>query len=1106
MKNYLKVFIAAMLSICGAMTASGSVNGNVYTNEPATAFWAMNATDNLNATVTPEGVFSLVAFDYGDMQITGMGGCTMKNGSDAGVKLIKFKPAGSTKSIEWSIKPTKGLTFTPTHISGYVNRYGTDAENCVTITMIKEDGTSVDIGTWTALRQGNPNSKDYDVNGIHMFDVELTASQQAQLMTNGTLKIIGKVGVGSTKELGYGQVKVEGTVSGTLETVARYSLNVQNAPAEGGNITKTPNATEYDVDTDVTLVATPNFGYHFTNWTLSDGTVAGTDTKLIHKVKKNETVTANYTKVNTYALNVALEGDAIKHMVVLSPAPTIINGKNMYEEGQKVTATALNNDILTFSNWNTGETSSSIDIFMNSDVDITATYSAIDYIVGWDFYEPGGNSRVADFFSTNDNDVTTMVMIDATGKEKGFYLRPYNNSYEGKTCALNWNALAEKYFYQTKINAQDFMNIRVKSQMMYNYNAYTVQRLEASLDGQSWELITSQDLGGTKNWQSVDGTLPSKYDHAKTLYLRWIPDYSSEIKGSTSNNDGTCLTNVFVIADKELTNDGIAPILVSSVPAEGATNASANGKIILNFDEKVKVAEGTTATLGDKTLQPVVSGKTVTFDYKGLEYSTAYTFTLAAGAVGDLTDNYMTEPITINFQTRTKPVVQKRLFDEVVSNGTELAAAIKNAASRTNKSERYRIFVKSGDLVMPFNGSKVTGGDGKSYDDPITYISASKLSIIGEDYNNTSITNVTPPATWDNGFGIASPLEGIGKSDVFNNSGSDNYFQGITIKSSLADKTGRGIAFEDLGNRTIFKNARLWGYQDTYVSNGSNRYYFETSAIRGCTDFICGKGDAWFEQVDFIITGGYLAVPSQPRQYGYILNKCNIKGDKSNTSYTLGRPWGSGTPIAIYLNCTMDPVPKSIGWDEMTGGWPKRFAEYNSMTKSGSVIDLSNRKTDFGGKVGCNNPVLTAEEAASYSIEKVMGATDKWDPQAFTEQASAPQNVVLDTEKSILGWEDSNYVLCWAVFQDGEFLGFTIDNQYPVVNTSATYTVRAANEMGGLSEATTAVAGSFDGISSINADTNTAKKDTNIYNIAGQRVSNNAKGIVLVGGKKVVIK
>ena len=43
----------------------------------------------------------------------------------------------------------------------------------------------------------------------------------------------------------------------------------------------------------------------------------------------------------------------------------------------------------------------------------------------------------------------------------------------------------------------------------------------------------------------------------------------------------------------------------------------------------------------------------------------------------------------------------------------------------------------------------------------------------------------------------------------------------------------------------------------------------------------------------------------------------------------------------------MNVVPSAVGWNEMSGGYPKQFAEYNSTTASGSQVDLSGRKTTF---------------------------------------------------------------------------------------------------------------------------------------------------------------
>ena len=192
----------------------------------------------------------------------------------------------------------------------------------------------------------------------------------------------------------------------------------------------------------------------------------------------------------------------------------------------------------------------------------------------------------------------------------------------------------------------------------------------------------------------------------------------------------------------------------------------------------------------------------------------------------------------------------------------------------------------------------------------------------------------------------------------------------------------------------------------------------------------------------------------------------------------------------------MESQPSAIGWGEMSGGWPARFAEYNSMTKSGTPIDLSSRKTVFGDN-HANNPVLTADEAAQYTIATVMGGDDEWDPQALTEQASAPEQVVLDG--TTLTWKNSNYALLWAVCKNGNVVAFTTEPTYTVDDATATWSVRAANEMGGLGDAT--VAGDATGISNIENNTSSVVS-TKVYSLNGQLLKAPVRGVNIIVSTK----
>lgn len=1098
-KRLLSLAVAAL-----CMAGITPVQAQTYDKEPATVAWNFNTTADYDkaTTVTPDGGFATTAVNIGDIEVTGTGTGQATDASGEKVTFLKLRPSGSTKAVQWTVTPSRGLTFTPTKVSAYIQRFGTDAENGVVVTALLADGTTEDLGTFTAPRNNKSQADDKfgsSGNYTNRFEIELSAAQQQALATTGSFTLQATVGVGETKEGGFSDVRIEGTLSGTKEVVDMFTLTATASPAEGGTVSLSPASDTYEDGSEVTVSAETNFGYKFVNWTDQDGNEVSAEPEFKHTVTANAALTANFEAVNTYSLTYNVEGGGNDYMVELAPAPTVIDGKNMYEEGTNVMLTASSNKIVTFTNWSNGETASSITLTMDQDQEITANYSATDYIVAWDFITPGADSRKADFAAA-ENDAVTLILRNEAGETSGWLDKSKQNGgpYEGRYGAVNWRTTGlGEYYWQTMINAEAFKDIKVASSMLYNYNAYTKQDLQYSLDGEQWTTVGSFNLEGAKNWQDLEFTLPAEANNQKQVYLRWKSDKESPVAGTTSANDGISLADIYITGTMEMVNDGTAPKLLSTVPAEGSSNASANGKIILTFDEKVKVKEGATATLGLTELQPTVSGRTVMFEYKGLEYSTPYTFTLPAGSVSDLTDNAMAEDIVINFSTKTRPAITKALYDFIVPDDGTFTEAIAAAEKRDDTSKRFRIFIKQGDYVIPASQTEtIEGYDGVMYPSPITRITTPNISIIGEGMDNTSIVNTVPDVELDSQYGPQNPIEGLHKNQTIDlgKNATQTYIQDLTIRSGMKDSRGRNGALEDASDKTICMDVCLMGYQDTYLSNNSNgRFYFEGGRLRGNTDYLCGKGDVFYNGVELMMAGnGYVCAPSQPKQYGYVFSGCTIKGESQGIDgqYTLGRPWGDGTPIALYINTVMEVQPKADGWNEMSGGWPARFAEYNSMTASGTVINLDNRKKTFGDGHE-NNPVLTAAEAAGLTVQNVMGGGDDWDPTSATEQASAPKNVSLDG--TTLTWDASDYVLCWAVCKDGKVIGFTTEPSYTVDDPAATYSVRAANEMGGLGEATEA--GIADGIATATDATATGKAA--YYNLGGVKTDSQQKGITI---------
>ena len=1028
--------------------------------------------------------------------------------------MVKYTPktsnAGNVEGVlvEYRVKAAKGVTFKPTKIDYAAVKVGTDGATyswSYTIDGVESTITQIDPKP-DLLRNNGANSVDNGGTAKLMHTETFTVDPCNEFTFRFYISACA-----NNKNICIGNVTITGIVNGETVAVEMFKLATASTPEGAGSVSVYPVAEEYEAGSEVTLTATENFGYDFVNWTNAAGDEVSTEAKFKYTVNANETLTANFKAVETYELALTVDGTN-DYMVTINPAPTMVEGKMMYEAGTAVELNANQYEgLVTFANWSDGETASNKIVRMVDNVTLTAVYAQADIIAGWDFYKAGGNGRKADFAAA-DNDADALNLVNSeTGETSGWLDKSTEagGGYESfKGAAVNWrtgssNGDVGNWHWQTKVNAEAFTNITVQFQMLYNYNAYQKYNAEFSTDGENWTKFGSITMEGAKAAASFNETLPEAANNQKDLYIRMIADKTSNVDGSASANDGNTLAMFFITGTPKLVDDGVAPVLVSTVPANNATGASATGKIVLNFDEKVKIAEGTVATLGTQELTPTVSGKVITFQYKGLEYAKEYTFTLAANTVADMTDNFLAESITLTFTTMDRPSIQKGNYDAVVENVDQLMAAINAAESRSDKNVRYRIFVKNGEYVIPVKeNTLVAKAEGYEVPECITFIKSGNISFIGESRDGVIITNgIDKNATFAGTYGTTSKYDGIGNSDVFQISGSDYYFQDLTVETGMDDATGRDLAIQDKATKTIYKNVGLRGYQDTWTSNNDRGlYYFEGGYVRGRTDYMCGKGDAYFNGVELRqIAGGYAAVPSKPANIGWVYKDCVINGDGTGVdgNYTLGRPWGSGTPVAVWIDTKMNVVPSAIGWNEMGTGWPKRFAEYNSTTSTGSVIDLSGRKKTFGDGHE-NNPVLSADEALEYSdMSKMFG---EWQPTLATEQAPIPTNVKITG--TTLTWDNSNYALLWAIVKDNKVIDFVTEPTYTVDDASAKYAVRAANEMGGLSEATEATVAT--GIEEISPASTTA--DGKVYNLAGQRVNKATKGLYIINGKKVVIK
>jgi pectin methylesterase-like acyl-CoA thioesterase len=1073
-----KYTFSVLFFLAGLITLNGqTVNENVKLTWPFDLGTADQA-----ATISPAS-----AADYFSTNWTSIGSNLRfaDYRTSNGITFTRVQPTVQNNSVTendfvaFNFRTKTGLKFKPTSISFDSQRYGTDG-GLIDVVWVAEDGGLTSLATEIKPARDNSGAATHTIIDLSTLTIPESGGD--------CILYIYIYSLGNTKQVGLANIVITGNIQGTIENVVTYTLTTSASPENAGTVTNFPIGTTFDSGTEIALTAQRNFGYQFKEWRNGDDdSVISTANPANITLTSDMNVKAVFEPINTYSLHVNIQGGAAPYMVEASPEGNVIDGITMYEEGTNVTLTASNNPILTFTNWLTGETNAVLPVVMNQNQEITAVYSAVDYVVGWDFYKHGNSNRPADFYSTSDNEISTLILRKEDGTTSGWLDKSQlaSGGYEGAPAAVNWKPLTDKFYYQITLDATEFKNLVVKSSMLFNYNAYSIQNVEYSIDGTNFTKLGSLEMSSAKVWYPSEFSLPADADHAQKVYIRWIPDYTSAVVGSTSNNDGTAISAIYVLGSKQIINDGVAPVLTSSVPANNGVNASTTGKIVLNFDEKVQVAEGTKAVLGTNDLTPVVSGQTITFNYAGLDYNTTYTFSLPANTVSDLSGNTLTTPIEIVFNTMNRPTVIKKAFDFVVGKDGDFKAAIAAATAASSTGERFRIFFPDGEYDLGTN----TGDANQK-----TVVSLPNISYIGQSADGVVLFNKPT----QEGIGITATIN-------FTSNASNIYMQDITLLNKMDYRTGtlsgRAIALQDQGNKNIYKNVNLLSNQDTYYS-GNGKHYFEGGSIHGTVDFICGGGDIFFNEVLLYLeerAGNCITAPATSTEWGYVFNNCTIDGFTiNNGAYRLGRSW-QNAPKAVYLNTTMKVLPTAEAWGDPMNVVPALFAEYNSISVSGSLVDLSNRRTTYT-KDDTNvtlNPVLTSAEAAQYTVENVLGGTDAWQPKLHTDQALVP--TIAGNEKNIT-WENNDYVLCWAIFKDNIFQTFVTTNSYeiPADVESGIFTVRAANEMGGLSAYSNTYQYGQTGVNDIfdNAEIINQK----YFTIDGKQITriNDFKGVVIV--------
>ncbi|MBR9921523.1 MAG: T9SS type A sorting domain-containing protein [Bacteroidetes bacterium] len=218
----------------------------------------------------------------------------------------------------------------------------------------------------------------------------------------------------------------------------------------------------------------------------------------------------------------------------------------------------------------------------------------------------------------------------------------------------------------------------------------------------------------------------------------------------------------------------------------------------------------------------------------------------------------------------------------------------------------------------------------------------------------------------------------------------DNFKAENMTLENTAGPVGQAQAATIRGDRVIFINCNLTGYQDTiYFWSAAKRCYMQGCLITGRTDYIYGGGTVFFQECEVRSWGGgWITAPSTgiDQPHGFVFNECDITfttgspspGD-DNGNVALGRPW-QNYPKVTWLYCEMTEKIDPLGWPTT---WNMPYAPtsedlhlYEYMN-TGPGADMSGRADWVGIRP------LEDIEAPDYTVQAVLNGMDGWDPTAI---------------------------------------------------------------------------------------------------------------------------
>lgn len=315
--------------------------------------------------------------------------------------------------------------------------------------------------------------------------------------------------------------------------------------------------------------------------------------------------------------------------------------------------------------------------------------------------------------------------------------------------------------------------------------------------------------------------------------------------------------------------------------------------------------------------------------------------------------------LLISFSTALHAQKNKTVYDIVVAvDGSGNYTKVQDAfnAVPDNNTKQTIIFIKPG-----------------TYKEKLKLTKNKKVKLIGESYKTTILS-------FDDYAEIAG---GTSKSFSVLIEADDFFAENITFENTISSelpqykKGGQAVALMVNGDRVIFHNCKMSGFQDTFYLKANKRSYIKDCIIDGTTDFIFGSGIALFENCviqcrkdSYITAGNHEAGKSK---YGFVFKDCVIMKYPNSviSKVSLGRPWGAGANT-VFIHSYEESIIISEGWSIWSKD-PENKAYDNWKTSFYAEYDCYGPGSNTDNRISWSRQ-LKKTEASEYTKEKIFAA------------------------------------------------------------------------------------------------------------------------------------